>query len=112
MIRVRFCGGIEHGKSARSKLRNTGLCSGGTEPPGDFDQARDLNFTNEGGVCGTTRLAENIGGLWLLQSCRRSWASSGQEFSYEDLMKAAEDDVFHSARFSTRMTKHSFIPRI
>jgi len=33
-------------------------------------QARDLNFTNEGGVCGSTRLLKNIVGLWLLQSCR------------------------------------------
>ena len=55
-------------------------------------RARDLNFTNEGGVCGTIRLLKNIGGLWLLQSCRRSWAASGQEFSYEDLMKTAEDE--------------------
>lgn len=34
-------------------------------------RARDLNFTNEGGVCGTIRLLKNIGGFWLLQSCRR-----------------------------------------
>jgi rhamnulokinase len=52
-------------------------------------QARDLNFTNEGGVCGTTRLLKNIAGLWILQSCRRSWASSGHEFTYEDLTTAA-----------------------
>ncbi len=42
-------------------------------------KARDLNFTNEGGVCGTTRLLKNIGGLWLLQACRRSWAADGRE---------------------------------
>ena len=40
-------------------------------------RALELDFTNEGGVCGTTRLLKNIGGLWLLQSCRRSWAASG-----------------------------------
>ncbi len=34
-------------------------------------RARELNFTNEGGVSGTTRLLKNIAGLWLLQSCRR-----------------------------------------
>jgi rhamnulokinase len=55
-------------------------------------QARDLNFTNEGGVCGTIRLLKNIGGLWLLQSCKRSWAASGQDFSYDELLKAAEDE--------------------
>jgi rhamnulokinase len=55
-------------------------------------KARDLNFTNEGGVCGTIRLLKNIGGLWLLQSCRRCWASSGQNFSYEDLINSAADN--------------------
>jgi rhamnulokinase len=33
-----------------------------------------LNFTNEGGVEGTTRFLKNIMGLWLLQECRRSWS--------------------------------------
>jgi rhamnulokinase len=53
-------------------------------------RALELNFTNEGGVCGTTRLLKNIGGLWLLQSCRQAWASSGQEFSWDELLVAAQ----------------------
>lgn len=32
------------------------------------------NFTNEGGVAGTTRLLKNIMGLWLVQESRRTWA--------------------------------------
>jgi rhamnulokinase len=56
------------------------------------NRARDLNFTNEGGVCGTIRLLKNIGGLWLLQSCRRCWAASGQNYSYEELIHAAADN--------------------
>ena len=61
-------------------------------------KARDLNFTNEGGVCGTTRLLKNIGGLWLLQACRRSWAAGGQELAYEGLLTAAaaEPHAFRS----------------
>jgi rhamnulokinase len=55
-------------------------------------KARDLNFTNEGGVCGTIRLLKNIGGLWLLQGCRRSWAARGQSLDYETLLAAAGDD--------------------
>jgi rhamnulokinase len=55
-------------------------------------KARELNFTNEGGVCGTIRLLKNIGGLWLLQSCRHQWASSGKNYSYEELMEAAADN--------------------
>jgi rhamnulokinase len=55
-------------------------------------KARDLNFTNEGGVSGTIRLLKNITGLWLLQACRRSWAGQGQPLSYDALLSAADDD--------------------
>jgi len=55
-------------------------------------QALDANFTNEGGVRGTTRLLKNIGGLWPLQSCRRAWASQGRSYDYGELMEAAADD--------------------
>jgi rhamnulokinase len=48
------------------------------------------NFTNEGGVAGTTRLLKNIMGLWLVQECRRTWARAGQELSYEELTNRAE----------------------
>jgi rhamnulokinase len=49
-----------------------------------------LNFTNEGGVDGTTRLLKNVTGLWILQACRKSWSARGQDYSYEDLMDAAK----------------------
>ena len=56
-------------------------------------QARDMNFTNEGGVAGTIRLLKNIGGLWLLQACRRTWMTAdGRSAEYEDLMTAAADE--------------------
>ena len=54
-------------------------------------KARELNFTNEGGVCGTVRVLKNIAGLWLLQSCRRCW---NQEVSYDDLLIAAADQRY------------------
>lgn len=38
------------------------------------NEIQDLNFTNEGGVEGTTRFLKNIMGMWLLQECRRSWS--------------------------------------
>lgn len=50
------------------------------------EQARKLNFTNEGGVCGTTRLLKNIMGMWLLQSCRKRWQSQGVEHDYATLI--------------------------
>ncbi len=46
---------------------------------------RDLNFTNEIGCGGTTRLLKNISGLWLLQESRRIWAADGREFDYAEL---------------------------
>ena len=55
-------------------------------------KTRDLNFTNEGGACGTIRLLKNIGGLWLLQACRRAWAADGQRLDYPALLEAAADD--------------------
>lgn len=50
----------------------------------------DFNFTNEGGVAGTTRLLKNIMGLWLVQECRRTWAERGKDFSYDELLHLAE----------------------
>ena len=66
----------------------------GTEVPRPVitAEARDGNFTNEGGVCGSTRFLKNIAGLWLLQACRRSWAASGLDVGYEDLLAAAANE--------------------
>ncbi len=54
------------------------------------DITYQYNFTNEGGVAGTTRLLKNIMGLWLVQECRRTWAKAGREFAYEQLVPMAE----------------------
>ncbi|MGA2621910.1 MAG: rhamnulokinase family protein [Thermoguttaceae bacterium] len=51
------------------------------------DAVLQLNFTNEGGVGGTTRLLKNITGLWLVQECRRVWNQGGRSWSWEDLNK-------------------------
>jgi len=62
----------------------------GTELDAPIADARALewNFTNEGGLNGTYRLLKNICGLWLLESCRRSWATEGTSLSF-DAMHAA-----------------------
>jgi len=52
-------------------------------------QAMRLNFTNEGGVNGTTRLLKNVMGLWMLQGCRHSWSVEGHAYEYHDLMEMA-----------------------
>ncbi|MEJ7606916.1 MAG: FGGY-family carbohydrate kinase [Bryobacteraceae bacterium] len=51
------------------------------------EEARKLNFTNEGGVCGTTRFLKNIMGMWLLQGCRKQWQAEGRPYEYADLMQ-------------------------
>ncbi len=48
-----------------------------------------LNFTNEMGVGGKTRLLKNIAGLWLLQECRRAWSEAGTEYGYPELARMA-----------------------
>jgi rhamnulokinase len=56
-----------------------------------------MNFTNEGGVNGTTRLLKNVMGLWLLQSCRQTWTAQGQSYGLLKLMdEAAREESFHS----------------
>lgn len=52
-------------------------------------EAMRLNFTNEGGVNGTTRMLKNVMGLWMLQGCRHSLASQGHSYEYHDLMEMA-----------------------
>jgi rhamnulokinase len=49
-----------------------------------------LNFTNEGGVGGTTRLLKNVTGLWLLQECMRRWRRDGRAYSWAELLSLAE----------------------
>ncbi len=68
----------------------------GTEVPAPIitPQSRELNFTNEGGVNGTTRLLKNIAGMWLLQSCLRSWAEAGRRLEYGELLAAADDERY------------------
>src|SRR5262245_2473312 len=65
----------------------------GVELPGPVinDQVLRYNFTNEGGVGGTIRFLKNIGGLWLVQECRRAWERTGQNLGYEELTRLAED---------------------
>jgi rhamnulokinase len=48
-----------------------------------------LNFTNEGGVNGTTRLLKNVMGLWMLQGCRQSWTAQGHSYDYHELIELA-----------------------
>lgn len=52
-------------------------------------QALKANFTNEGGVNGTTRFLKNVMGLWMLQGCRNCWSVRGHAFEYKELVELA-----------------------
>jgi len=56
------------------------------------EQSFKLNFTNEGGVEGTTRFLKNITGLWLLEQCRKEWEQQGTKYSYSEIV-----ELSHSA---------------
>ena len=40
------------------------------------EQSYAYNFTNEGGVEGTTRFLKNICGMWLYERCRKEWTDA------------------------------------
>jgi rhamnulokinase len=54
------------------------------------DQTAVMNFTNEGGVDGTTRFLKNIMGMWLIQECRRIW-SKEVNYTWDEMVKMVED---------------------
>ena len=62
-----------------------------TAQPVINEQSYNLNYTNEAGVEGRTRLLKNIAGLWLLQECRRAWAAEGDRLEYDELARMAEE---------------------
>ena len=53
------------------------------------EASRAANFTNERGVDGTIRYLRNVGGLWLLSECQRTWAAEGYRPGLEELLDAA-----------------------
>lgn len=50
-----------------------------------------LNFTNEGGIEGTTRFLKNITGMWLLEQCLKDWKNEGVTYAYEKLVQMTTD---------------------
>ncbi len=52
------------------------------------DDARRMNFSNEGGVGGKIYLLKNVNGMWLLQQCMEDWRAGGHTWKVEDLLAA------------------------
>ena len=55
------------------------------------DRCRELNFTNELGHGGKTRLLKNIGGLFILQQCRADWQKDRRDLGYHKLARMADE---------------------
>lgn len=49
------------------------------------ERSYELNFTNEGGVEGTTRFLKNITGMWILEQCRKEWKAMGKDYDFGQL---------------------------
>jgi rhamnulokinase len=54
------------------------------------EQSFNLNFTNEGGIEGTTRFLKNITGMWLLEQCRKEWESQGKSYTYDEIVRMSD----------------------
>ena len=61
-----------------------------TEAPVLTPESFENNFTNEGGIEGTTRFLKNITGMWLLEQCRKEWEKTGRSYNYSEIVKMAE----------------------
>lgn len=87
--------------AAISAREGTAFLSSGTwsllgtelDSPVITPDALRMNFTNEGGVNGTTRLLKNVMGLWMLQGCRQSWIARGRNHDYAGLLELAAPET-------------------
>lgn len=60
-----------------------------TERPITTPQALGYGFCNELGVDNTVRFLKNIGGLWLIQECKRQWELDGEKLGYAEMAELA-----------------------
>ena len=60
-----------------------------TKEPVINDRSYELNFTNEGGIEGTTRFLKNICGMWLYERCRKEWPEEVRSLSHPELQGSA-----------------------
>ena len=53
------------------------------------DLSYERNFTNEGGIEGTTRFLKNICGMWLYERCRKEWPEEVRRLPHPELQGSA-----------------------
>ena len=74
----------------------------GIETPAPIINAEStrLNFTNEGGIDGTTRFLKNITGMWILEQSRKVWATEGRTYNYGEMEKMARSEAGFPGRIN------------
>ena len=77
----------------------------GIETPDAVINSRsyELNFTNEGGVEGTTRFLKNICGMWLYERCRKEWSEEAKKASNQN-----DDSLSHAVLQAEAMQSEAF----
>lgn len=53
-------------------------------------QTFEKGYTNELASDGRIRLLRNIMGMWIIQECRKQWASEGEDLSFEKIVELAQ----------------------
>ena len=74
----------------------------GIETPAPIinEESTRLNFTNEGGIDGTTRFLKNITGMWILEQSRKVWAAAGRTYTYAQLEAMAQSEAGFPGRIN------------
>ena len=66
------------------------------DKPNTSDGAFNHNFTNEGGYEYRYRFLKNIMGLWMIQSVKKEWKESGEDYSFGEICKRASRETISS----------------
>ncbi|MBQ6954063.1 MAG: rhamnulokinase [Bacteroidales bacterium] len=74
----------------------------GIETPAPIinEDSTRLNFTNEGGIDGTTRFLKNITGMWLLEQSRKVWEAEGRTYKYSEMEAMAQAEASFPGRIN------------
>ncbi|MBO4738670.1 MAG: rhamnulokinase [Bacteroidales bacterium] len=64
------------------------------------EKSAKLNFTNEGGIEGTTRFLKNITGMWLVEQCKKIWTAQGRNYTYPEMVAMAKEAAGYKGRIN------------